>query len=190
MPKTMRFAPILHAPARPAIGVSGGQRPQGAWHRLNRRLCRVAMLAGVWLASAPLQAGPMTQPHEVDGVEVSVIEARRGEGDTVMIKWQLENKTAEKKQLTKLRTGWYDEYRLTGDAYFLDAKNRKKHPVVLTDKRVPVAAKFGRVNQFTVIDPHKKVVLWARFQAPPADVTKIELHLPGASLPFEGVEIR
>jgi len=41
-----------------------------------------------------------------------------------------------------------------------------------------------------VIPPKKKVVLWAKFNAPPADVAKVEVYLPTVSLPFEGVELK
>jgi hypothetical protein len=62
-------------------------------------------------------------------VQATVLEAKRGDGNTVMVKWELENKTGEKKQMTGQRTGWYDPYRLTGGAYFLDLGNRTKYPV-------------------------------------------------------------
>ena len=135
-------------------------------------------------------ADPMMQPTDVEGVEATVLEAKRGEGDTVMVKWQLENRTAEKKRMTSERTGWYDAYRLTGDAYFLDVKNRTKYAVVRTPDRKPVAARYGAANQYAVIPPKKKVLLWAKFNAPAADVSKVELYLPTVSLPFESVELR
>lgn len=148
------------------------------------------LLACVSCLPVLAQAAPMVQPTDVDGVEATVLEAKRGDGDTVMVKWQLENKSAAKKQMTSERTGWYDPYRLTGDAYFLDTKNRTKYPVVRTPDRKPVAAKYGAPNAYAVIPANKKIALWAKFNAPPADVSKVELYLPTVSLPFEGVELR
>jgi hypothetical protein len=140
-----------------------------------------------WL---PALAGSLSQPTDVEGVQATILEARRGEGDTVMVKWQLENTTAEKKKMTDQRSGWYDPYRLTGDAYFLDMKNRTKYPVVRTPDRKPVSARYGAPNQYAVIPPKKKVQLWAKFNAPAADVKTVEVYLPAVSLPFEGVELR
>ena len=152
---------------------------------------RAGLLAAAIFAAVPaIAAGPMTQATEVEGVEATLLEAKRGEGDTVMVKWQLENKTAQKKSMTKERTGWYDPYRLTGDAYFLDTRNRTKYPVAQTPDRVPVSAKYGAPNEYAVIPPNKKVALWAKFNAPPADVTKVEVYLPAVSLPFEAVELK
>jgi hypothetical protein len=34
------------------------------------------------------------------------------------------------------------------------------------------------------------VQLWAKFNAPAADVKTVEVYLPAVSLPFEGVELR
>jgi hypothetical protein len=93
------------------------------------------------------------------------------------------------RQLTKDRSGWYDPYRVSADAYYLDSANRMKYPVLRDTARVPVSAKFGAPNKFTVIDAKKKVALWAKFNAPAAGVDKIELYLPGVSLPFEGVPV-
>jgi hypothetical protein len=104
----------------------------------------------------------MTQPTEVEGVEATVLEARRGDADTVMVRWQLENKTGQ----------------------------RTKYPVAQTPDRVPVAAKYGAQNEYAVLPPKKKIALWAKFNAPPAGVDKTELYLPTVSLPFEGVELK
>jgi hypothetical protein len=155
---------------------------------MNRTILRIAALSAA-LATQQVPAAPQSVPHEVEGVEVTVVEARRGEGDIVTVKWTLENKTDKRVQVTKERAGWYDPYRVTGDAYFLDARNRKKHTVIRDDKRVPLAAKYGKENNFTFIEPKRKVALWAKFNAPPADVTKVELHLPGATAPLEGVTL-
>ncbi|HUJ01651.1 MAG TPA: hypothetical protein VLY46_15535 [Usitatibacter sp.] len=147
-----------------------------------------ALACACWLPCA--MAGGLSQPSDVDGVQATILEATRGEGDTVMVKWQLENTTAEKKKMTEERTGWYDPYRLSGDAYFLDMKNRTKYPVVRTPDRKPVAARYGSPNQYAVIPAKKKVLLWAKFNAPAADVKTVEVYLPRVSLPFEGVELR
>ncbi|HSS29328.1 MAG TPA: hypothetical protein VLL50_15370 [Usitatibacter sp.] len=150
---------------------------------------RAGLLAAAFLG-LPALAGPMTQPTQVDGVEATVLEAKRGEGDTVMVKWQLENKTRKPQKMTEERTGWYDPYRLTGDAYFLDSRNRTKYPVVRTPDRKPVSGAYGKPNEWAVIPPNKKIALWAKFNAPPADVGKVELYLPTVGMPFEGVEIK
>ena len=46
---------------------------------------RLACLAGA-LAAQVAFATPKTQPHEVDGVVVTFLEAKRGEGNTLMVK--------------------------------------------------------------------------------------------------------
>lgn len=143
----------------------------------------------VAIAAPAAIAAPMSQPHEVDGVELTVLQAKRGEGNILTVTWTVENRTDKRQQLTKERAGWYDPYRVSGDAYFLDAKNRRKHPVLRDQKNVPAAAMYGSVNNFTFIEPRKKVTLWAKFEAPPPDILKIEVHLPGATLPFDDVPI-
>ena len=157
---------------------------------MNRMLRLATLAACAALAPLAALAADLTRPTDVDGVEATMLEATRGDGGTVMVKWQLANKTGEKKQMTSERTGWYDVYRLTGDAYLLDLGNRTKYPVVKTPDRKPVAAKYGAPNKYAVIPPHKNVMLWAKFNAPPEGVRKIEVYLPGVSMPFEGVELR
>jgi len=43
------------------------------------------------------------QDHEVEGVEVALLEVKRASGNTVTIRWQYRNKTAEKKPLNHWR---------------------------------------------------------------------------------------
>jgi hypothetical protein len=158
---------------------------------MNAHLFRAATLAAMSVPfSVAVEAGSMTQPTSVEGVEATVLEAKRGDGDTVIVKWQLENKTKEKKKMSSQSTGWYDVYRLTGDAYFLDNAGRTKYTVVKTPDRVPIAAKYGAPNTWPVIAPSAKVTLWAKFNAPPPGVQKIEVYLPTVSLPFESVELK
>ena len=126
--------------------------------------------------------------HESGGVDVALMEAKRTSGNTITVTWEYRNKTKEKKQLTKERTGWMDPYRLSYGTYLADPPNKLKYPLLTDDERRPIAAKVGVANNFIYLKPEGKIVNWAKYPAPPAAVTKISVFIDGVQ-PFEDVTI-
>jgi hypothetical protein len=140
-----------------------------------------------WLSPAGSVPSPV-HGHEVSGVDVMLLGVQRTGDNTVTVRWNYVNKTAERKKLTAERTGWIDPYRLSVGAYLLDGKHMVKYPVLRDSKNVPIAATHGGVNQWIYIQPHQTLSTWAKFGAPPVDVEKVTVAIPGAD-PFEDVPI-
>ena len=156
---------------------------------------RLLLLATLSLLTAGLASGRdaraaeiAVEPHAVGGVDVALLEVKRTSGDTLTVKWEYRNKTKEKKQLTDQRTGWVDPYRLSYEMYLLDGKNKIKYTVLKDDTGHPIAAKHGGQNQYIYVGPKQTLATWAKFAAPPADVVKVTVSIPGAA-PFEYVTI-
>jgi hypothetical protein len=80
-----------------------------------------------------------------------------------------------------------DNQRFAQDAYFVDAAE-KKYTVLKDEKVFFNAAKHIQFNFGIGLAPKETVSTWAKFPAPPADVEKVTLYLPGAP-PFEDVAI-
>ena len=128
------------------------------------------------------------QPHEAGGVDLVLLEVKRTTGNVLSVKWEYRNKTNRKVQLTKQSTGWIDPYRLASDAYVLDNVNRVKHEVMVDSDKHPIAGKHAGQNEFIFVGPKKTLSTWAKFEAPPEDVEKVTISIPGAP-PFEDVPI-
>ena len=127
------------------------------------------------------------QDHEVEGVEVALLEVKRASGNTVTIKWQYRNKTNEKKPLNHGANMGMDSYRFAQDVYFLDP-SQKKYVVLKDAQGIPQAAKHDQFAFALNLAPKQTVNTWAKFPAPPADVEKVNIYLPGAP-PFEDVAL-
>ena len=156
---------------------------------------RLLLLAALPLLTAGFASGQdaraaeiAVEPHAVGGVDVALLEVKRTSGNTLTVKWEYRNKTNEKKQLTDERTGWIDPYRLSYQMYLLDTKNHVKYTVAQDETKHPIAGKHGAVNKYIFIGPKQTLATWAKFAAPPADVVKVTVSIPGAA-PFEDVTI-
>ncbi|HTG17116.1 MAG TPA: hypothetical protein VK747_17835 [Blastocatellia bacterium] len=127
------------------------------------------------------------QDHEVEGVEVALLEVKRASGNTVTIRWQYRNKTNEKKPLNHGANMGMDSYRFAKDVYFLDS-SQKKYVVLKDAQGIPQAAKHDQFAFSLNLAPKQTVNTWAKFPAPPAEVEKVNVYLPGAP-PFEDVAL-
>ncbi|HEY7461392.1 MAG TPA: hypothetical protein VIC59_05920 [Gemmatimonadota bacterium] len=138
---------------------------------------------------APAQPQPIAvEPHQVDGVEVALMEVKRTSGETVTVKWRYRNLTDEAKEdLGHGGSGMY-AWRLAVGAYLLDTKNKTKLEVVKDADGQPIAARNETMAFSAKIGPKETVNTWAKFAAPPADVKTVTVNLPGAA-PFEDVTI-
>jgi len=134
------------------------------------------------------QTGLGVQEHEVGGVDVVLLEVKRTSGDTLTLKWQFRNKTQESKDLTKGGGSWSDPYLLSLSAYLIDPANRKKYLLVKDESGNPIAAKHETKQWHISLAPGQTLTTWAKFPAPPANVEKVSVYLPGV-VPFEDIVI-
>lgn len=155
--------------ATPAPVPAGGQNT-GAWEK------PAAVPPATAAAAAPSLG---VQDHEVNGIQVALLEVKRTSGDTVTVKWQYRNTGSERMEVSEM----YSHHAAEG-AYLIDAVNKKKYLVVRDAQNTPVSSD-GRSNR---IDPKATVTSWAKFPAPPADVTKITVNVKGVP-PFEDVPV-
>jgi len=126
------------------------------------------------------------QDHEVEGVEVALLEVKRASGNTVTIRWQYRNKTNEKKPLNHCANMEMDSY-FAKEVYFLDS-SQKKYVVLKDAQGIPQAAKHDQFAFALNLAPKQTGNTWAKFPAPPADVEKVNIYLPGAP-PFEDIAL-
>lgn len=134
---------------------------------------------------APAPTGLGTQDHEISGVEVVLLEVKRTSGDSITVKWLYRNKTQQDKTLSTSSASWVDPYRLSYEAYLIDPVNKKKYLVLKDAEGKPIAARHGS----SISVPAGQLLnTWAKFPAPPADVTKISIYIPHVA-PFEDIPI-
>lgn len=136
--------------------------------------------------AAPPAANAMVQDHET-GAEVTLVEARRTGGESVTVKWRYRNPTSSSLKLSKGGTSWLDAYQLTAEAFLVDPVNKKKYLVITDDQKYPLASKHGDWQGVT-LQPGQALSAWAKFPAPPAEVDKLTVTLPGVA-PFEDVPV-
>ena len=131
-------------------------------------------------ATAALKTETSTTPQKADteweGVSVELNGVTRGGGDTITIKWKYTNSGS--------KTAEIDHGNLTERTYYIDPGNKKKYLVVKDAQGKDIANGL----QFFKLAPGASRLGWAKFPAPPAGVSKIDVYLPGAP-PFEGVTI-
>ena len=132
-------------------------------------------------ANAPLG----TSDFEVTGVEVTLLELKRTSGDTLTARWRYRNTGTDTKELTK-STGWTDSWRLAWDSYLIDGVNKKKYLLLKGADGMPIAAAHGSGS--ITLGGGQTLNTWAKYPAPPEDVQKVSLYLPGVA-PFEDVPI-
>jgi len=125
--------------------------------------------------------------HEVDGVDVALMEVNRTSSDIVTVKWEYRNKTKAFQKLTKRSTGWADPYRLAYNTYLTDEEGKLKFPVLRDSEGVPIAAVHGKPVDDIVVAPLKPLKTWAKYRVP-ADVKRVSVFLTGVE-PFENVAI-
>ncbi len=151
----------------------------------NQRMMALLML----LPAAASAAEIAVSDHEVEGVEVALLSVKRVSDGTLTVKWEYRNKSDEPKRLGESFDGMgsSEAYSLVYYAYVVDARNKKKYPVLKDAHGIVVAAKHG-AGKVVVLGPKKTMGVWAKFAAPPADTRKISIFIPGTQ-PFEDVPI-
>ena len=130
-----------------------------------------------------------TEPYRLQGIEVSLLDVKRASGDTLNVYWRVSNQSSATQELVKCSTGWYCKYQLAagnwGDGiYIIDSANQRKHLVVRTDKKPVVSSSETPLS----IEPGSSINLWAKFPAPPLEVRKVSIYIPGVA-PMEDIPI-
>jgi hypothetical protein len=128
----------------------------------------------------------MVQDHDT-GAQVTLVECRRTGGDSVTVKWRYRNAANASIKLSKGGSAWRDPYQLTADAFFIDPVNKKKYLVITDAEKYPLASKHGDWQGVTLA-PGQVLSAWAKLPAPPPDVEKITVTIPGVA-PFEAVPV-
>jgi hypothetical protein len=126
---------------------------------------------------------------EQAGLRVEVIELKRSSGDTLTLRFNLINDSGESFK----PGGWYfGDYKghqnqdigNLGAITLIDAAGKKQYSVIRdTDDNCECSGELPSVNA------KSRVVLWAKFAAPPGDVKKIGVVIPHF-IPIDDVPIR
>jgi len=187
------------------LGACGGGTPQPAAQQTpqpaaqqNPQPAAQAQPAAAAQPATPASAAPtpaavataapavLVQDHET-GVEVTLVELKRTSGDSVTLKWRYRNGTAGPVKISKGGSSWLDAYQLTAGTFLIDPVNKKKYLVITDDQKYPLASKHGDWQGVT-LEPGQTLASWAKLPAPPADVEKVAVTIPGVA-PFENVPV-
>jgi hypothetical protein len=153
---------------------------------ITRRTCLIGSLVGAMLMSAGITPSLaqteaiQSQDTNIGGLVADITQCKRKDG-VLTLKVRLRN-TSGKKTNIRLTDGYaaYDKYYLTaGD---------KKYFVLRDSEGVPLATDEG--NGYVSIDIEKdgSYTWWAKYPAPPAEVTSVSFYTAFAP-PFEDVPI-
>lgn len=141
------------------------------------RVVVAALAALAWLGTSAFAAPLQSQDTNAAGVVMEVSEVKRKEG-VLTIKIKLVN-TSDAEAAFRLPWGSSDY-----DQFYVTAKD-KKYLVLRDSEKTPVASpskgefKLAKGASFS---------WWARYPAPPAEVTKLDFYTPDAP-PFEDLPI-
>lgn len=118
---------------------------------------------------------------EWEGVTVELISVKRGDGDTITIQFKYANNGSKDFTPTSTQLGGNSA---SEEVYYVDPKNKKKYTVIEDAQKKPIASNMRNFS----LEPGASRSGWTKLPAPPADVTKITVYIPGAP-PFESVTI-
>ena len=136
-----------------------------------------ATTASVATTPAPAAGAVATTEGEKAGARIDVTELKRTSGGTVNLKFTITNGGTEKFYTGSDYLGdtyvSADHYRDLSGVHLVDPVNKKKYFVVVdTDKRCLCSKDIADVK------PGEKVSVWAKFPAPPPEVTKVTIEIP------------
>ena len=129
------------------------------------------------VSAAPTAGAIAGTDGEKAGTHIDITELKRTSGGTVNLKLVLSNNGSEK---LNLAGDWLgdthvsrDSYRDISGVHLIDGANKKKYFVVTDSERSCVCSK--NIEQ---VPAGEKVNLWAKFPAPPPEVTKVTIEIP------------
>jgi hypothetical protein len=120
---------------------------------------------------------PLKVDSDLSGISMELTSVQKT-GDTIMIRFKYIS-TRDKPTRIDNEAG-----QQVSDMYYVDAKNKKKYPIIKDTESKPLSS---NLVYFEVAAGETKAG-WAKFPAPPPDVTAISVYIPGAP-PFENVPI-
>ncbi|HYS53761.1 MAG TPA: hypothetical protein VER58_08395 [Thermoanaerobaculia bacterium] len=113
---------------------------------------------------------------EVSGTHIDVTELKRGSGGTVSLKFVLTNNGTKNFAMYGHNLGDQDirsDYKAVGGIHLVDPVNKKKYFVVRDSEQNCMCSR-----EVEDVHPGNKANLWAKFPAPPPDVTKVTIEIP------------
>ena len=126
---------------------------------------------------APTAGAIAATDGEKAGTHIDITELKRTSGGTVNLKFLLANNGTEDLHMSSQFMGdndvSHDSYQDVSGIHLLDPANKKKYFVVTDNEKHCVCSK-----NIAPIKPGQKVNLWAKFPAPPAEVTKVSIEIP------------
>jgi hypothetical protein len=154
--------------------------------RITRRACLVAGLAGATLIGAGLTPGRaqteviQSQDTNIGGLVAEIMQCKRKDG-VLTIKVRLRNTSSKKANI--YFTDGYNAY----DKYYLTAGDQK-YFVLRDSEGVPLATDEGGGYANVDIEKEASYTWWAKYPAPPAEVTSVSFYTAFAP-PFEDIPI-
>lgn len=150
--------------------------------RLAMALATIVFLALVSLGHlGAQQPSAVTLPLKVDsdlsGISLELTSVQKT-GDTITIRFKYINTRDKPVRIDR------EANQQVSDMYYVDAKNKKKYPIVKDTQNNPLSSNL----QYFEVGPGETKAGWAKFPAPPPDVTTISVYIPGAP-PFENVPV-
>lgn len=120
---------------------------------------------------------PMKVDSDISGIAIELTSIQKS-GDNITVRFKYISTRDKPTRIDK------DSGQQVSDMYYVDPKNKKKYPVIKDTEGKPLSS---NLDYFEVPAGEAKAG-WAKFPAPPADVTTISVYLPGAP-PFENVPL-
>jgi hypothetical protein len=128
-------------------------------------------------SAAPTSGAIAGTDGEKSATHIDITELKRTSGGTVNLKLVLSNNSDKE---LNVYGGWMGDNQVSKDSYrdisgihLLDPANKKKYFVVTDSERSCVCSK-----NIEDLKPGQKVNLWAKFPAPPPEVTKVTIEIP------------
>lgn len=175
---------------RPQLGETlKGTNPMRKNIRSLAVLAAIALLATLGIENLNSQTtAPATAPaapalpkkvdSDLDGISIELVSVERAPGDTILIKFKY---ISTRENVTRIDT---EAGQSVESIYYIDPKNKKKYVIIKDDNNQPVSSSLYELE----VPANGTKSAWAKFPAPPADVTSISVYLTGAP-PFENVPI-
>src|SRR3984893_13377426 len=120
---------------------------------------------------------PMKVDSDISGIGLELTSVQRT-GDTIMIRFKY---ISTRDKPTRIDN---ETHQQVSDMYYVDAKNKKKYPIIKDTEGKPLSSNL----EYLEIGAGETKAGWAKFPAPPSDVTAISVYISGAP-PFENVPI-
>ena len=139
--------------------------------------------------SASPQAAKVLASEELSsGIRVDILELKRTSGGSVTLRFAVVNDTKQNLGIlgifSNLNRGGYDWD--VSKIALLDTPNKKKYLVMTDSENHCVCSRGGSDTAY--VRGGTRGTFWAKFQAPPENVTKLTVEIPGPP-PFEDLPL-